>query len=583
MRSLDWTRRDLLTLAGAVLADGLAGGCGHGGGVTPPKPSPPLQPAFIVDPHCHIFNANDIPVAGFIEHFLAGEGWPAVVITILKAPLLALQLSAQTSATLAGGGASESENLMRRLTGEQAAVDPPALFRPSAQDIAGALIGARTNLHLPSRSSVTELAAGLTGLEQLLQGAYRTNRSVRDAFDRKAPDVPSTSGTTMTLEKFAGLPTLVRRIVNYLQTYIKFLAVGFNTRLTIARELINDNSDAAVFVPMLVDFDYWQEEARAPVSPARQIAALEALSKLSIAGRLPGGGSGAARKLIHPFVAFDPRREIEEASDTLETDAPAPAPLRPNHWTTLAIVPDRQGSMAIVNAAISQAGFIGVKIYPPVGFKPSGNADPKIDLALMRLYRWCARYDVPITVHTGPGNRFEPQYADYPAPSAWTEVLASSPELERLHLDLGHFGETARLQGNGPFWIDEALALMERFPGVYADVADQSIPVPDDYVQFVNQRLAAHPAGRARVLYGSDWFMDELEPGSGYSTKDYLPYMRSRMAAAIYGDDAEPFLANNALRFLGFLDERGRPNRANQNFKRLAAFYGQQALPPWLR
>jgi hypothetical protein len=474
--------------------DGVAAGCQHTG--VAPVVSPQLGPAFVIEPHCHVFNANDLPVAGFIEHFLAGEGWPDLVISILRVPLLALQVAAQTSATLAGGGQNESDDLMRRLTGGQPAAEPPAAFRPSAQDIAGALVGARTNLRVPAVLDATGLAARLTGLEQQLQAAYQSDARVRDAFDRKAPDI---SGATP-IERFAGLPTFVRRIVNYLLTHIKFLAVAFNSRLTITRELMKDNADVDVFVPLLVDFDYWQSESPAPVSPARQIGPLELLGKLSIAGLLPGAGSGPARRLIHPFVAFDPKREVIEAPGTLETDAPPPTPLRSNSWNTVATVPERQGSMAIVHAAVSQSGFIGVKIYPPVGFKPCGNDDPKIDLALMRLYSWCAKYDVPITVHTGPGNRFEPQYADYPAPSTWNRVLDSSAELGKLRLNLGHFGETAQIQGNGELWIEQALALMDKFPHVYADVADQSIPVSDDYVKFVQQRLDAHPRCRVRVL-----------------------------------------------------------------------------------
>jgi hypothetical protein len=54
------------------------------------------------------------------------------------------------------------------------------------------------------------------------------------------------------------------------------------------------------------------------------------------------------------------------------------------------------------------------------------------------------------------------------------------------------------------------------------------------------------------------------------------------MAAVLYPDDVAPFLATNALRFLGFLDEAGRPDRSNQNFQRLAAFYREHPLPTWL-
>src|SRR6185503_5467417 len=101
MGSLEWHRRDVLQLGAVALVDGVVAGCRHTG--APPAVPPQIGPAFVVEPHCHVFNANDLPVAGFIEHFLAGEGWPDLVISIMRVPLLALQVAAQTSATLAGG------------------------------------------------------------------------------------------------------------------------------------------------------------------------------------------------------------------------------------------------------------------------------------------------------------------------------------------------------------------------------------------------------------------------------------------------------------------------------------------------
>ena len=52
---------------------------------------------------------------------------------------------------------------------------------------------------------------------------------------------------------------------------------------------------------------------------------------------------------MHGFVAFDPLREVRST-------------------------PNKPSALDIVQEAVTKRGFLGVKLYSPMGFKPMGNA-----------------------------------------------------------------------------------------------------------------------------------------------------------------------------------------------------------------
>ena len=95
--------------------------------------------------------------------------------------------------------------------------------------------------------------------------------------------------------------------------------------------------------------------------------------------------------------------------------------------------------------AVERAGFIGVKLYPPVGFLPLGNAGfspdaargQALDQALRALYATCEAEEIPITAHASPGNEFALGYGQLAAPERWAPVLREFPN---LRLNFGHFG-----------------------------------------------------------------------------------------------------------------------------------------------
>jgi len=157
--------------------------------------------------------------------------------------------------------------------------------------------------------------------------------------------------------------------------------------------------------------------------------------------------------LVHPFVPYDP---WQGAVDMIEGRADT--------------------GLRFVREAVEQRGAIGIKLYPPMGFRASDNRSISaraktwttpsgvsydnpafrkelenavgrertgdyIDRALDGLYKWCAREGVPILAHTGPSHagNGEQRYFCRAFPGYWRSVF-ENPRYQGLRVDLGHFG-----------------------------------------------------------------------------------------------------------------------------------------------
>lgn len=130
--------------------------------------------------------------------------------------------------------------------------------------------------------------------------------------------------------------------------YIQFVLHHFNFRHVNAIDYLTIYSKGSAWkidlvTPSLVDYDWWLARGKATAtSLADQV---DVMSQVSV---LMGGR-------VHGFVSFCPPREV--------------------------ISRDRSGvgdSMRMVKRAIETSGFIGVKLYPPMGFAPWGNAGKTI-------------------------------------------------------------------------------------------------------------------------------------------------------------------------------------------------------------
>ena len=193
-------------------------------------------------------------------------------------------------------------------------------------------------------------------------------------------------------------------------------------RVRIAEAMRDTYPEVNLFTPAMVDMDLWvDDDAKVPVR-----------KQLLLYGKIARWSDGR----IHPLVAFDPRREVRSGNDPLH------------------------GSLHWVKQAVEEHGAVGVKLYPPMGFRAIGNANSGLDRALETLYSWCEARDVPIMAHCNRSNGASDGAEDGADPRFWRPVLEKHPH---LRLDLGHFGGTDQLRDEAPAsWAREVAQLRVR-------------------------------------------------------------------------------------------------------------------------
>ena len=529
-------RRDFLIAGAGALGLAALGGGAKAATPAPASPAPlpaapPLPPApappVAVDVHCHTFCSADLPIVGFVAHFIPGltelsrfvSHWPEMVVRALVGAVATLPNAVAPT--------GEAELAMLRA----------ALANPAG----GALAAVPT---LPP-----EL------LESLL-AELTEHLPFSVAADKR------------------------RIIVRYLET----LYLVAHPRASIAASIAQIFPSIALYTPALVDYDAWSED-RAPTPLWRQVLLQESISRLSVAGRI-----GRADARFHPFVAFDPRRQIEGPQAAVPKPGGPLAGVAPP--VPVALPSAASSALELVRYAIEAGGFLGVKLYPPVGFAPWDNVHLRRDLsfaagldgALDGLYGYCAAAEAPILTHASAANEYGLGLHRLVSPELWRPVLERHPT---LRLNFGHFGHDYGVpQTDAPAkiadaWIYQAAALIDRYPNVYADLSNSPLVYDPAYGRRLSALLAdvmaRYPKVRRRLMYGSDWWLSGLDPDASAAVDQF----RATLGGLLGPDGLADLMGRNALRYLGFLDDDGRP-RAGASAARLRRFYAGAPAPAWL-
>jgi predicted TIM-barrel fold metal-dependent hydrolase len=464
----------------------------------PPRvPAKSLLNTPIVDIHCHIFNGTDLPAASFLDRRIAEV---ADNPGVGKFALDFLLPGARDTLNLAAPYEVEKE-ILAHLT------DPKAkpyrqnkrFFPTTEAELDKSLIMARI------RAIADGDADKVAGIKRVLAAVYFARQD--EGFGAEAGD-PSRSDEFRALREInkAWLPLALqstlrqsaefpiqsgssgqlaeRSLVRTSRKSPRRLAWAMTRTRTANYQTLRGlfgpaRRDAAtkphvrLFTPAMVDFEYWYDrdapsragqsdaEARGTgaTSPARQVELMRLLMKA-----YPGE--------VHPFVSFCPWR-----------DADAKLRLK---------VTSEQRPLGLVKQAVDN-GFVGVKIYPPAGFRPGNNARTEqnsgitvpayfdrtpfpdeqefgsaLDDSLQELYALCAAEDIPIMVHTSYSNSGADDLtqgtstAEYSHPRYWKPILDKYPA---LRLNFAHMGLRMRS------WLQNVGVIMDTFENVYADVA----------------------------------------------------------------------------------------------------------------
>jgi len=519
---------------------------------TDPTVSNPKAP-LTIDTHAHFFNGSDLQIKEFLSKTTVGEDSELFsLVNGMSGILQALAWHAAPSARAEVVAISkyaarlrecEGADQLRRIAGSSYQ-DGYDLGRRELQATARALKQTPTGAAvLGPKSGQPGLAAAIADLPEKYND-----------FERRRADSTTVLGSQ---PSFLG--------------YIRFVLHHFNHRHVNAIDYLTTYSKGSsrkidLVVACMVDFDWWLARGRATPTPLED--QVDVMSKVSV---LLGGR-------VHGFAPFCPFREAMTIDSSGMGDA-----------------------MRLVRRAIETRGFIGVKLYPPMGFAPWGNAaksvwqhkpslpaaaaspdfGKRLDAAMRTLYTYCIKNDVPILAHTNQSNGPYEEFKKLTDSSNWKRALEEFPG---LRVSFGHLGDTALDDNNGertrPF-----LQLMTK---------DRHSPGANTFADsgyfagtLMNQGkmrnvLGALYLGNGRILterlmYGTDWTMILSEKNVDRYLSDFIDVMRRIEDAhpgigARHSTLSDAFFGRNAVEFLGL--RSGRRNRS-----RLESFYAQNKVP----
>jgi predicted TIM-barrel fold metal-dependent hydrolase len=384
-------------------------------------------------------------------------------------------------------------------------------------------------------------------------------------------ELSQTQAVAAPCDKGPGPSPSVRSVVTWLRD-LRARRSTLTRRLTAAHSTSGFSS--RLLCPALVDYSNWLGQSLdSPLADQMRV----------------GGAIAANTSLppVHGYMAFDPLRR---------------ALVRQG----LAVVDGTWEPLGLLREALVNHGFAGVKLYPPMGFRASGNqasgdrypphvekafgssaaVGQALDQSLDELWRLCEELDAPIMAHAHNSNEAGRGYGLRADPTYWFDVANKHPSLRIM---LAHFGSfrtpTASAPRRGcsadvPFedtWEAAIGNFVHANPNgnLFADIsylAEVFHPAERERSrQRFIQYLALDP-GAQHLIFGSDWVMLGIEQGyldpGGYA-RQVVAFLRD---VGLNSTEIDGIMHDNALKFLGLKP----PSRMRD---RLAAFYAAHQLP----
>lgn len=171
----------------------------------------------------------------------------------------------------------------------------------------------------------------------------------------------------------------------------------------------------------------------------------------------------------------------------------------------IAVNPRRPNHFEIMERALNGMGFVGVKLYPSLGYDVDS---PKME----KVYAYCEERNIPLLTHCSEGGfYYRDKLRKNSHPKLWDTILNRH---KTLKISFGHFGGAKYLaQQDIPpeSWSQTILDLMTKYEGVYTDIAYHSEPMKGGTAEtyyFKNLgKLLKDSTYKRRILFGTDFFL----------------------------------------------------------------------------
>jgi predicted TIM-barrel fold metal-dependent hydrolase len=514
----------------------------------------PLKPDFAIDVHAHFFNASDVNVAGYVEQAVAHTmKEPLRTFVRMMGPVLDDLAGYATSASEEYGELLRMASTLSILDASERGRQLDARIAARRDDIANVLYADMKKRGVDSKYiELQRQHARINGFDSAAVTEFSP------AIIRKALE-PTTALRTYGLEArarvLAGTSLDPDGVVQFMGYMLQDRWMNLRTYMN-AYSTDNGAFGVDAAFGSLVDFDYWLD---CPAHSARQ----DQMKVHSLISLMSGG-------YMLPLVSYNPWTDIKRSGESLQ----------------------------LVKDAITGYGFIGVKMYPPMGFYPYGNeANPicgttlgrpdlqELDQKLEALFDWCISMGVPVMAHTDESMGRDDPSDEFGGPVGWSALLrkyaakGSSPII-----NLGHFGgDSPKIDSNGVStdsqWPAAFAALMITEPGkrIYGDfgywteLRACTLREKDKCDQVLARIALAKnkfPDLNERIMYGTDWLMISKEP-------DWPSYPQD-LAVGLEGTvDPGRFFYRNAIACFGLGRNGGQRQRVIDRF-------GEANLPSWL-
>jgi predicted TIM-barrel fold metal-dependent hydrolase len=563
--------------------------------------SPP-QIDRIIDAHCHVFNANDLPVEGFIKKIIVPryarnnqmlgrfQGYPGALQALVHA--LAVQMKSS-----APNGQVERTKL-DEVDADTSKLPTPAWRREedikNVQHTFRRIWADRNTFRKLSMGQVIPLEIAIENIQLFLV------REVAPQFGR--PHLTADDRTTLKNWDYEKLAVQLYERAGNVGRYIRWALLFTRYRSELIDNLdqvhqLSRKSRVVLMTPAGVDFSKWVED------DDHSTIEQQIITMARLARRKTGPH-------IHGFVGFDPLRQA-----LYERGKFKPGEKEPMLLLRAAIEMTGNNAGEIANWA---GGAIGVKLYPPMGFRARNNAElddaefsqpsylktneiglggqigVKLDQALSKLYGWCTDKNVPIMAHTNNSFGPTPDYEDRAHPKFWSKVVDAN-SFPKLRVNLSHFGHfnEAVMHADPAQHVDKCwewkigeLMSASRDSYVYADIssiAEILDPAPSAKIRKCMMAFKEHFKDSAeRLIYGTDWSMiAQAEKFPRLFSPQPFPDRMVKFLHDVGYDrsEIEGIMFRNATRFLGLSKSERNQHGDNCARARLEKFYAFHRLP----
>ncbi|MEJ2156435.1 MAG: amidohydrolase family protein [Desulfobacteraceae bacterium] len=248
-----------------------------------------------------------------------------------------------------------------------------------------------------------------------------------------------------------------------------------------------------------------------------------------------------------------------------------------------AVNPARDNYYQLMHDALDKRGFVGVKLYPSLGYKLNQIED---------VFQYCVTTDTPIMVHCSQGGFYARKTAiDNSHPKHWRKILEKDA-FANLKICFGHFGGDENIVKKTvppQSWTQQIIDLMTaQHPGVYADIsyhtdAMEGAASEANYFKNIDNWLKKDISGK-RILFGTDYFLVRRR----LREENHWAYFEAKLAETSLGNQAFKRVAqDNPSDFLGLPKNSDDPGKAN--IQRYADFIVQNRshlkrdAAPWLQ